>query len=40
MAVAARLGLVRYWRQSGYWPDFCNSEKLKYDCRTEAAKYR
>ncbi|HEY6048741.1 MAG TPA: toll/interleukin-1 receptor domain-containing protein, partial [Sphingomicrobium sp.] len=40
MAVAARLGLVRYWRQSGYWPDFCSSEKLKYDCKTEAAKYR
>jgi tetratricopeptide (TPR) repeat protein len=39
MQVAARLGLVRYWRQSGYWPDFCRSEQLKYDCKTEAAKY-
>ena len=38
--VAARLGLVRYWRESGYWPDFCTSEQLKYDCKTEAAKYR
>jgi tetratricopeptide (TPR) repeat protein len=40
MAVAARLGLVRYWRATGYWPDFCTSEQLKYDCKTEAAKYR
>ena len=39
MPVAARLGLVRYWRMSGYWPDFCTTEKLHYDCRTEAAKY-
>ena len=39
MQVAARLGLVRYWRQTGYWPDFCASEKLKYDCKTEAAKF-
>jgi hypothetical protein len=39
MQVAARLGLVRYWRQSGYWPDFCSTEHLKYDCKTEAAKY-
>lgn len=39
MQVAARLGLVRYWRQTGYWPDFCTSEKLSYDCKTEAAKY-
>ena len=40
MQVAARLGLVRYWRQTGYWPDFCTSEQLRYDCKTEAAKYR
>ncbi|HEY4070884.1 MAG TPA: TIR domain-containing protein [Sphingomicrobium sp.] len=39
MQVAARLGLVRYWRKTGYWPDFCTSEQLKYDCKTEAAKY-
>jgi hypothetical protein len=39
MQVAARLGLIRYWRQSGYWPDFCTHEQLKYDCRKEAAKY-
>ena len=40
MAVAARLGLVRYWRQTGYWPDFCTSERLPYDCKAEAVKYR
>jgi tetratricopeptide (TPR) repeat protein len=39
MSVAARAGLVRYWRKSGNWPDFCSSEQLKYDCKTEAAKY-
>lgn len=39
MQVAARLGLVRYWRQTGYWPDFCRTEQLRYDCKTEAAKY-
>ena len=38
--VASRLGLVRYWRQTGYWPDFCSSEQIRYNCRTEAAKYR
>ena len=40
MHVAARLGLVRYWRQTGYWPDFCTKERLRYDCKTEAAKYQ
>ena len=40
MQVAARLGLLRYWRQTGYWPDFCASERLRYDCKAEAAKYR
>jgi len=39
MQIAARLGLVRYWRRTGYWPDFCASEQLKYDCKAEAAKY-
>jgi tetratricopeptide (TPR) repeat protein len=39
MQVAARLGLVRYWRKTGYWPDYCWTEQLKYDCKTEAAKY-
>jgi hypothetical protein len=39
MQVAAELGLVRYWRTSGMWPDFCADEKLRYDCKAEAAKY-
>ena len=37
--VAARLGLVRYWRDTGFWPDFCTSEHLRYDCKAEAGKY-
>ena len=40
MAVAARIGLVDYWRSSGHWPDFCRTEELDYNCKTEAAKYR
>jgi tetratricopeptide (TPR) repeat protein len=40
MQVAAELGLVHYWRMSGQWPDFCTDEKLPYDCKVEAAKYR
>lgn len=40
MHVAAEIGLVRYWRTSGSWPDFCIDEKLSYDCKAEAAKYR
>lgn len=39
MAVAARLGLVRYWRKTGVWPDFCSTEQIRYDCKAEAAKY-
>jgi len=39
MKVAAGLGLVRYWRASGNWPDFCTSEVLKYDCKSEASKF-
>jgi hypothetical protein len=39
MQVAAQLRLVHYWRQSGYWPDFCSTEQLNYDCKKEAAKY-
>jgi len=39
MEVAARLGLVRYWRETGYWPDFCSKEQLRYDCKAEAGKY-
>src|SRR5262249_21493317 len=39
MALAARIGLVDYWRASGHWPDFCSEPGLPYDCKAEAAKY-
>ncbi len=38
MPVAARAGLVDYWRKSGKWPDFCFEPDLPYDCKKEAAK--
>lgn len=38
MSLAARFGLVDYWRSSGHWPDFCSDPKLPYDCRQVAAK--
>ena len=38
MQLAARIGLVDYWRASGHWPDFCADRGLPYDCKTEAAK--
>jgi hypothetical protein len=38
MALAARLGLVDYWRTTGHWPDFCSEPGLPYDCKVEAAK--
>jgi hypothetical protein len=39
IALAAKLGLVAYWRQSGAWPDFCSDPDLPYDCKKEAARY-
>jgi DNA-binding winged helix-turn-helix (wHTH) protein/tetratricopeptide (TPR) repeat protein len=38
MTLAARLGLARYWLQSGSWPDFCGDPELPYDCRAEARR--
>ena len=38
MPFAARLGLTRYWKTSGKWPDFCRTEKLPYDCKAAAQK--
>lgn len=40
MQAMAKLGLLKYWKRSGYWPDFCFAPDLPYDCKTEAAKYR
>jgi hypothetical protein len=39
MKVAAHSPLLRYWRSTGDWPDFCKEPDLPYDCRKEAAKY-
>jgi hypothetical protein len=36
--LAARLGLVDYWRTTGHWPDFCSDPSLPYNCKAEAAK--
>jgi TolB-like protein len=36
MRLAARLGLVAYWKSSGHWPDFCSDPKLPYNCRALA----
>jgi adenylate cyclase len=38
MTIAARTGLIDYWRKTDAWPDFCADATLPYDCRTEAAK--
>ena len=38
MQLAARSGLIGFWRDTGKWPDFCFDPDLPYDCRTEAAK--
>jgi len=40
IAIAKRLGLLEYWRNSGNWPDFCFEPDLPYDCKTEANKLR
>src|SRR5439155_8390003 len=40
MKIAAERGLVRYWRSTGNWPDFCSDERLTYDCKKEAANYK
>jgi hypothetical protein len=32
-ALAERLGLVAYWRETGHWPDFCKTESPPYPCR-------
>lgn len=37
MPLAARLGLVAVWRQTGLWPDFCTAPDAPYDCKARAA---
>jgi DNA-binding winged helix-turn-helix (wHTH) protein/tetratricopeptide (TPR) repeat protein len=36
MPLAARIGLVRIWRQTGRWPDFCTAPDAPYDCKFRA----
>jgi hypothetical protein len=38
MPLAARLGLVDYWRGTGKWPDFCTGPHAEIDCRAAVAK--
>jgi DNA-binding winged helix-turn-helix (wHTH) protein/tetratricopeptide (TPR) repeat protein len=38
MLLAARSPLLRYWRATGQWPDFCFEPDLPYDCKKEAAR--
>jgi hypothetical protein len=38
MSLMQRLGLLKYWRDSGKWPDFCAEPGLPYDCKVEAAR--
>ena len=38
MPLAARFGLVDYWRTTGVWADYCRDPDLPYDCKAEAAK--
>jgi hypothetical protein len=38
MKLAARLGLVDYWRTSAHWPDFCSDPTLPYNCKAVAAQ--
>lgn len=35
VAVVKRIGLSRYWRESGRFPDFCSSPDLPYRCQDE-----
>lgn len=36
--IAAKAGLVRYWRLRDRWPDFCSRPGHVIDCRAEAAR--
>jgi hypothetical protein len=40
MQLAARSGLIGYWRETDRWPDFCFDPDLPYECKAEAAKLR
>ena len=36
--IAAKAGLVTYWRTRNILPEFCSDPTLPYDCRQEMAK--
>jgi DNA-binding winged helix-turn-helix (wHTH) protein/TolB-like protein len=36
--LAARIGLIAYWRKRGVWPDFCSEPGLPFDCASAAAR--
>ena len=36
MQIAAKAGLVSYWKKSGHWPDFCSEPDLPYQCEKAA----
>lgn len=38
MALADRLGLLRFWRSRQAWPDFCRDKDIAYDCEAEASR--
>jgi len=38
MPLAARIGLLDYWRSTGKWPDFCAGPHAEVDCRAAAAR--
>lgn len=38
LLLAKHIGLLKYWKTSGKWPDFCSESDLPYDCKAEAAK--
>jgi tetratricopeptide (TPR) repeat protein len=38
MKIAAKAGLVSYWRRTGDWPDFCSEPDLPYNCKDAAAR--
>jgi len=37
LPLAAKAGLLDYWRKTGKWPDFCADPDLPYNCRTETS---
>jgi TolB-like protein len=34
--IAAKFGMIDYWRARNVWPDFCADKTLPYDCHTQA----